>query len=177
MEDLAQSICDRAKRRGATFADVRIVHRRGESILVQDGRADKLAASSDRGIGVRVLVGRCWGFASADSLLKRRAERCLSDALALARASEAFVSDPAMIAEAQAVQAEDRSTPEIPPGAVPVKEKMARLLEYERVGGPPAAAPSSTPSSVTPTASARRSWPTPPGRSCAPPSRARSSRA
>ncbi|MCX5674549.1 MAG: TldD/PmbA family protein [Planctomycetota bacterium] len=134
MEDLAQSICEQAKRRGAAFADVRIVHRRGEAILVQDGRADKLAASSDRGIGVRVLVGRCWGFASADSLLKRRAERCLSDALALARASEAFVSDPAMIAEAPGTRAEDCRTPEIPPGAVPVKDKMARLLEYERAG-------------------------------------------
>jgi len=134
MEALAQHICDMAKRRGAAFADVRIMHRRGESILVQDGRADKLSAHTDRGIGVRVLVGRCWGFASADSLQKRRAEQCLSDALALARASQEFVSDPAMIAAAQGVRAEDRRTAEIPSAAMPVHEKIARLLEYERAG-------------------------------------------
>ncbi|MBM4018948.1 MAG: TldD/PmbA family protein [Planctomycetes bacterium] len=134
MEDLARYICEKAKRRGAAFADVRILHRRSESIMVQDGRADKLAAYSDRGIGVRVLVGRCWGFASADSLRKRRAERCLSDALALARASEAFVSDPAMVAQARGIEAEDRREPEVPPAAMPVKEKMSRLLEYERAG-------------------------------------------
>ena len=134
MESLAQYICDLAKRRGAAFADVRIMHRRSESVLVQDGRADKLSTYSDRGIGVRVLVGRCWGFASADSLQKRRAEGCLSDALALAKASQEFVSDPAMIAAAQGVQDDDRRTAEIPSSAMPVHEKIARLLEYERAG-------------------------------------------
>ncbi len=123
-----------AKRRGAAFADVRILHRRSESILVQDGRADKLSAATDRGIGVRVLVGRCWGFASADSLDRSRAEQCLADAIDLAKASEAFVSDPAMIADCKPVVAEDRREPEIPPGAMSVREKIARLLEYERVG-------------------------------------------
>ena len=134
MEDLARYLCDLAKRRGAAFADVRALHRRAESVLVQDGRADKLAASTDRGVGVRVLVGRCWGFASTDSLERRRGEQCVDDALALARASEDFVSDPAMIADAAPVVAEDHRRPEIPTGAMPVKEKMARLLEYEHSG-------------------------------------------
>ena len=134
MEDLARYLCDLAKRRGAAFADVRALHRRAESILVQDGRADKLAASTDRGVGVRVLVGRCWGFASADSLERRRGEQCVDDALALARASQEFVSDPAMIAETAPVVAEDRRLPEIATGAMPVKEKIARLLEYEHSG-------------------------------------------
>ena len=135
MEELAQQICDLAKRRGAAFADVRIMHRRSESVLVQDGRADKLSAYTDRGIGVRVLVGRCWGFASADSLLKHRAVRCLSDALSLAKASQDFVSDPAMIAPvARSARGEDRRTAEIPSAAMPVHEKIARLLEYERAG-------------------------------------------
>jgi TldD protein len=134
MHDLARHLCDLAKQRGAAFADVRILHRRSESILVQDGRADKLAAYADRGIGVRVLVGRCWGFASADSLERSRGEQCVQDALALARASEEFVSDPAMIADAAPVVAEDRREPQIPNGAMPVKEKIARLLEYEHRG-------------------------------------------
>jgi len=135
MEELAQQICDLAKRRGAAFADVRIMHRRSESVLVQDGRADKLSAYTDSGLGVRVLVGRCWGFASADSLLKHRAVRCLSDALSLAKASQDFVSDPAMIAPvARSARGEDRRTAEIPSAAMPVHEKIARLLEYERAG-------------------------------------------
>jgi len=134
MEDLARHIADLARKRGATFADVRVLHRRSDSIMVQDGRADKLAAYVDRGIGVRVLVGRCWGFASADSLQPSRAEQCLTDALALAKASEKFVSDPAMIAAVRPVVAEDRREPEVPPAAMPVKEKIARLMEYEDAG-------------------------------------------
>ncbi len=134
MEDLARTIADEAKARGAAFADVRILHRRSESIMVQDGRADKLSAYTDRGIGVRVLVGRCWGFASADSLERSRAEKCVDDALALARASEAFVSDPAMVAAVEPVEAEDFREAEIPSAAMPVKEKIARCLEYEHAG-------------------------------------------
>ncbi|HUU10742.1 MAG TPA: TldD/PmbA family protein [Phycisphaerae bacterium] len=134
MEDLARRLCDLAKQRGAEFADVRVLRHRSESVLVQDGRADKLAAGTDRGVGVRVLVGRCWGFASADSLERRRGEQCVEDALALAKASAAFVSDPAMIAQVVPVVAEDRNDPEIPPGAMPVAEKIARLMEHERSG-------------------------------------------
>jgi TldD protein len=134
MEELARHLCDLAKGRGAAFADVRILHRRSESILVQDGRADKLSAATDRGLGVRVLVGRCWGFASADSLERRRAEQCLSDAFDLAKASESFVADPAMIAAVEPVVAEDRRPAEIPPGAMSAREKIARLLEYEKAG-------------------------------------------
>jgi len=134
MEDLARYVCDLARRRGAAFADCRVVHRYAESVLVQDGRADKLSSGTDRGLGVRVLVGRCWGFASADSLDRGRAERCVDDALALARASEKFVSDPAMIAQVEPIQAQERRDPEIPPAAMPVREKITRLLEYERAG-------------------------------------------
>jgi TldD protein len=134
MKDLTRHICDVAKLRGVAFADVRAIHRRYESILVQDGRADKLSASTDRGIGIRVLLGRCWGFASADSLERGRAEQCLSDALDLARASEEFVADPAMIADVAPVVAEDRRMAEIPFGTMAAREKIARLLEYEHAG-------------------------------------------
>jgi len=134
MDDLVRHVCDLAKRRGADFADARAVRRHGESVLVQDGRADKLAASADCGIGVRVLVGRAWGFASADSLQRRRAEQCVDDAIALAKASEAVVTDPARMAAVEAVEAEDRTEPEVPPGAMPVAEKIDRLLQYERAG-------------------------------------------
>ncbi|MEA3366978.1 MAG: TldD/PmbA family protein [Planctomycetota bacterium] len=134
MDDLVRHLCDLAKRRGVDFADARAVQRHGESVLVQDGRADKLAASTDRGIGVRVLVGRAWGFASADSLQRRRAEACVDDAIALAKASEAFVTDPARMAEIRPIEAEDRTEPEIAPGAMPVAEKIDRLLACERAG-------------------------------------------
>jgi TldD protein len=134
MDDLARHLCDCARKGGADFADCRIVRARGESILVQDGRADKLAAVVDCGLGIRVLVGRAWGFASADSLQKRRAERCVQDALALARSSAAFVADPACLAEVRPVEAEERTPVVRPPASVPVREKIARLLEYERAG-------------------------------------------
>jgi len=133
-EDRARHLCELAKRRGAAFADVRILHRYASGFVVQDGRADKLSSALDRGIGVRVLVGRCWGFASADSLSPHRAERCVDEAIALAKASENFVSDPAAIAPVEPIQTEARFEPEIPPAAMSVQEKVHRLVECERAG-------------------------------------------
>jgi len=134
MDELAAHLCDVAKRHGVDFADVRVVQRDGESVLVQDGRADKLATSADRGVGVRVLVGKAWGFASADSLQRDRGEQCVDDAIALAKASEAVVTDPARMAAAEPVETESRSDPDVMPGEMPIKEKIDRLLEYERAG-------------------------------------------
>ncbi len=79
-------------------------------------------------------MGRCWGFASADSLEPDRAERCLDDALMLARASEAFVRDPGCVAEIEPVEADDLVPPEVSTGTMPVAEKIARLLDLERAG-------------------------------------------
>ena len=134
MEDLARRLVDLARRRGARFADVRVQHRRASGFLVQDGRADKLSGASDRGVGVRVLVGRAWGFASADSLRPDRAERCLDDALALARASEHFVRDPAMIADVRPVEAVALAEPAVHPASMSVRQKAARLMDLERAG-------------------------------------------
>jgi len=132
MQDIAQWICDEARRRGARFCDVRIVRSNSESIRVQDGRADRLVSSYSCGMGVRVLEGRAWGFASADAVNRSSGEKCLAEALGLARASADFVAEDADVADLAPVEATLRAEPRIPPQAMPVKDKIAKLLAWER---------------------------------------------
>ncbi|MDP6381282.1 MAG: DNA gyrase modulator, partial [Phycisphaerae bacterium] len=133
MQDIAQQICDEARRRGARFADVRVVRSNSESIRVQDGRADMLASGYSCGMCVRVLAGRSWGFASADAANKRQAEKCLDEALGLAKASADFVAEDAVVADLEPAEATLRAEPRIPPQAMPVRDKIKTLLAWERV--------------------------------------------
>jgi len=132
MRDIAQWICDEATKRGARFCDVRIIRSNAEGIRVQDGRADRLASGYSYGMGVRVLAGRSWGFASADAVNRSQAAKCLAEALGLARASADFVAEDAETSELAPAEATLRAEPRIPPQAMPVKDKIKTLLECER---------------------------------------------
>ena len=56
---------DTADARGASFADVRVIRRRDESLTVKSGRPDGVSMGESEGFGVRVLVDGAWGFASS----------------------------------------------------------------------------------------------------------------
>src|SRR6185369_13730263 len=64
MRDLSERALDTAVQLGASYADVRVVHRLEESIAVKSGRVEGVASGETEGFGVRVLVDGAWGFAS-----------------------------------------------------------------------------------------------------------------
>jgi len=66
MRDLLAALRDKALTRGVDFMDVRAVESDGTSVQLQDCRADKLNQHRSRGLGIRVLLHRAWGFASTD---------------------------------------------------------------------------------------------------------------
>ena len=63
---------DTAAQLGASYADVRVVRRRDESITVKSGRVEGVAMGETDGFGVRVLVDGAWGFAASDTPRARR---------------------------------------------------------------------------------------------------------
>ncbi|MGE5592809.1 MAG: PmbA/TldA family metallopeptidase, partial [Betaproteobacteria bacterium] len=78
---------DLAVSRGASYADVRVVRRRQESISVKNGAVRGVSVSEDKGLGIRVLVDGAWGFASSSKLDLDEALRVAGDAVRIARAS------------------------------------------------------------------------------------------
>jgi len=71
MYDLATAALDTAKIRGASYADVRVMHLRQRDLTTKNGRVGTLAQSESIGIGIRVLANGAWGFASTDRLTPR----------------------------------------------------------------------------------------------------------
>ena len=134
MQDLAEKVMDRARSRGVRFADIRLLDGTGTSILVQDGRADRVSQSRVLGGGVRVLLDGAWGLATTESLSLADLEACLDDAIDLARAGAGHVLDPGAVAEAPPVRDEVRPDLERDPAHVPADEKMRLLTGLERAG-------------------------------------------
>ncbi|HOJ23090.1 MAG TPA: DNA gyrase modulator, partial [Armatimonadota bacterium] len=87
MEDLTQRALDRARQAGASYADVRVVRRTTEEILVKNGHVEAVEAGESTGFGVRVVVDGAWGFASSRQVDADEMERVAELATRIARAS------------------------------------------------------------------------------------------
>jgi len=132
VKNIALKIVERARARGVSFADVRIVNLRGTSILIQDGRADRVSGSSSLGAGIRVLLDGAWGFSCCDGTKPAELRDALDAAIAAARASKNFVPIKGEVYEQKAFEGEDRRSGIVSPDDVPLKEKMKRLSELEK---------------------------------------------
>src|SRR3954470_7447094 len=87
MRNLCTLAIDTAKKRGASYADIRVIDTKREAIAVRNGALSQSDLIEDRGFGVRVLVNGAWGFASSPELSKADVERTAALAVELARAS------------------------------------------------------------------------------------------
>ncbi len=76
-----------ARRRGASYADVRWVEREQESVTVKDGLVEGVDRSGDRGVGLRVISGGAWGFAATDRMSAAALSGLVDDALRRAEAA------------------------------------------------------------------------------------------
>ncbi|GBC72826.1 Metalloprotease TldD [archaeon HR04] len=61
-EDLASLAIRHALALGAGYADARYEYRESRWVLLEDARIEHVASSTDRGMGIRVLVDGAWGF-------------------------------------------------------------------------------------------------------------------
>ena len=87
MWDLTAVALETAKLRGATYADARLMHLRQRDLTTKNGQVGTLAQSESIGIGIRVLAGGAWGFASTDKLTREGIAACAAQAVSIAKAS------------------------------------------------------------------------------------------
>jgi TldD protein len=87
MQDWATRAIDTAKRRGASYADARVMDIRQRDISTKNGEVGTLVESESLGIGVRVIASGAWGFASTDRLTHEGIDSCAAEAVAIAKAS------------------------------------------------------------------------------------------
>ena len=128
MPELTDRALSTATTRGATYADVRIVHRVDESISVKSGRVEGVASGESEGFGVRVLVDGAWGFASSHRLEAAEVDRVAAEAVRIARASATALRNRVRLDERPAVHGTFETPVVEDPFKVPLETKIGDLL-------------------------------------------------
>src|ERR1700722_9931117 len=65
---LADIALNAARSKGATYADARIGRYRNQFIITREDKVLNTVDTESYGIGIRVIAGGSWGFASTDKL-------------------------------------------------------------------------------------------------------------
>jgi TldD protein len=87
MYDWTSLAIETAKTRGATYADVRVMHQRQRVLTTKNGRVGTLGQNESLGLGIRVVANGAWGFASTDNLTRDGVAACAAQAVAIGKAS------------------------------------------------------------------------------------------
>ena len=128
MRDVAMRALDTAKQRGASYADVRIVRLKSESVVVRNKNVEGLTADESLGFGVRVIVDGFWGFAASHKLTLDDAAATAAEAVRVAKASGSVRGPQADIGPPQSVSGSYRTPVQRDPFAVSLDDKIALLL-------------------------------------------------
>ncbi len=125
---LAELAISRAKKLGATYADIRINRYRNESIFTREQQVQNVSRSQDFGFGVRVLVNGAWGFAASNLLTPESVRRITGQAVEIARANAAYQQKPIQLVPAAKIVATWKSAFEQDPFDVATDRKIQFLL-------------------------------------------------
>ncbi|MHC2994671.1 MAG: TldD/PmbA family protein [Candidatus Atribacteria bacterium] len=86
MKEILKNLLDYLESK-VSYADLRFVQTEKENIEVENGILSSYNVSTNRGVGIRVLVNGAWGFASSNNLDKVSLQETAAKALDIARAS------------------------------------------------------------------------------------------
>ncbi|OQA22530.1 MAG: protease TldD [Chloroflexi bacterium ADurb.Bin360] len=133
MNDLLALALNRAQLLGAAYADVRTLTAREQSVSVRNGVVEGVGELENAGFGVRVLVNDAWGFASSAIVTAKEVERITAEAIAIAKASASYQQRRVYLGPPEVHQAVYRTPVEIDPFTVSIEDKIALLLEADRL--------------------------------------------
>jgi TldD protein len=127
--EVAERAIELAMKLGAKYADVRVEDSRNETILVKDGKVEKVTSELQHGAGIRVLFST-WGFASTTELAKPAVDRAVKTAVSMAKAVKHRAGGK--MAEAEVAEARTHARGKINPFEVDISEKIDMCLEADR---------------------------------------------
>lgn len=132
MTHLALFAVDEARRRGATYADARVMDETREHIGLRNEKIVSCQQSNSLGIGIRVLVKGAWGFAATHDLNKSSIVKTARLAVAVARASALARSDHVQLAPTISQKSVWRHPVVRDPFTVPLEDKVGVLREINQ---------------------------------------------
>ena len=120
----------RLKAAGARYVDARwYPAEETNELMMWNGNLKEASASSESGVGVRVLYQGAWGFSAASDLSE--VTGLFDKALDNARVAAERVTFPVRLAESDPIQATFKSPNRIDPFTVPLADKLAFLQDMD----------------------------------------------
>ena len=126
-ESIANIALNTAQLAGAEYADVRIVEKLHESIVVKNERVESVHRSGSDGFGVRVLLDGAWGFSSSSRISDAEVERVTREAVEIAQASGRASTNKIALSPGKPVRDEWNTRLEKDPFEVPLEDKLSLL--------------------------------------------------
>ncbi|HUT02713.1 MAG TPA: TldD/PmbA family protein [bacterium] len=133
MKDWLRGAVDRATKLGASYADIRLVNLVTEDIHIKNGTVEAITSRETMGFGVRVIADGSWGFASSSLVNENEMRRIADLALQIAKASSRLKQEDVVLAETEICQGQYVTPIKRDPFAVPLKTKLALLLEADGI--------------------------------------------
>lgn len=132
MKELSNMALDKARDLGASYADIRIVTNKRESIRTKNGNVDSMGSSVSKGFGVRVLYDGAWGFASSSLVNEEEVGAITEEAVSIAKASASLKRGKGVeLAPVESVTARWESKFKVDPFDVKAEDKICLLLEAD----------------------------------------------
>jgi TldD protein len=132
MRDFANWALETAKVRGATYADARVMDIRLRDLSTKNGVVGTLSESESHGIGIRVIAGGSWGFASTDRLTREGIAACAAEAVAIAKASALAKRHDVEMVPVEAYQDTWQNPYIKDPFQIPIERQLDLLLAADR---------------------------------------------
>ncbi|MFT3826652.1 MAG: TldD/PmbA family protein [Chitinophagaceae bacterium] len=133
-KELADAALTAARAKGASYADVRIGRYLNQVVATREKRVQGVSNTESYGVGIRVLVNGCWGFASSNRMTKEDIARTAEDAVAVAKANARIQGTPVQLAPQKGYGEVSWKAPiEINAFEVPIKEKIDLLMQVNDV--------------------------------------------
>ncbi|MEO8380100.1 MAG: TldD/PmbA family protein [Acidobacteriota bacterium] len=125
LEDILSSLANPSLR----YADIRYTATRQQHVKVRNGEVDHLSSNIDRAVGVRVLVGNGWGFATSSDISEASIRRTARRALEVAAASNVASTQQIVLSDVAPHVARWESPYRIDPWSVSMEKKLEHLLQ------------------------------------------------
>ncbi|MBC8527591.1 MAG: TldD/PmbA family protein [Candidatus Cloacimonetes bacterium] len=133
MKDFTELALDIAISCGASYADIRIIDSKAQTICVKNGEIETLNNSTSLGFGIRVIANGSWGFASSSIMNKNEIKKTATLAVKIAKASATLRKDGVRLAP-EPVHNDIWTSPYlINPFDVPIEKKLDLLYQIDEI--------------------------------------------
>lgn len=124
MRELAERVVGQLKDRGVDYGDARVENTDLENLTFRKQRLAEAELQAQRGVGVRVLVDGCWGFASCSGFDRAEVESMVDRAVEVARAGAGAIDGSVRLSDEDPCTGHYDGPCEKDPFSVPRSEKL-----------------------------------------------------